>query len=551
MNINQKRTNFHEFMNFFEVRDDIHERIKIYEMLQIWSGIENIVMLWTSGKKYKLNNITNSNLQRKKNECLRNKNTKAKLLNSIELYERDSNIQQFFLFLDYFFTNSHVFNNNGTNRTCQINLIPEKLILLKRSFIILSIKKGFYTPNQLFEFINHLKNDSINNQQTLFLNIKNFIDTLINIHSFLSFNNKSCTKFMSNLFYQYFINTNFSITSNINYVNTCVEYKSNSSRNENQPNYIPFQVAKVFKKGEKLLNSVKKEELTLLYENIIYHRYQIFSNSNNKYLFVLFNIGEIWENEKSLIYKRVITPENNNEGLSNKQKIEKNKLKRFFESLYLKIKDSEQENIILCGHSEGSVYSQAFAMYLFVYHPELIPKIYIIGSGGFYWYLSSENNSKFDEFSNIIRGRNIQFGSYYSWRDELFYYTKYLTPNYLNHSFIMFDPYTLQSYKTRDNLKPNTPVLYINEIMIKKGISQLKISISISKLFQNLSLNTLNDIYIKKNINIHNTNLIFVFVFINTLMIKHDPRIEIRNIHMWKPTYYNAFINLYNHLSIS
>ena len=76
MNNNKKINNFNKLMDFFEVKNDIIERINIYEMIQLWCGLGNITISWYFSKKYKYNNIKNNNLQRKKNECFQNKEAK-------------------------------------------------------------------------------------------------------------------------------------------------------------------------------------------------------------------------------------------------------------------------------------------------------------------------------------------------------------------------------------------------------------------------------------------------------------------------------------------
>ncbi len=544
MDKNKKIINFYDFMNYFEVKYDLEERIKIYEIIQLWSGIQNIVISWNVGKKFKFNNESNNTLQNKKKECLNNKLTKTKLLNSTKLYNDDANIINLFLHLNHILFLEHKVEKRNKIIDCTIDrslLTPENIEKYKNDFIQKCIKKGYYTPEQFFEMINSIKNDSISLNKTKILKkINKFLSELLGIVSVLyfftqDFNDIFCSDYIENLFLNFFIENEFIYYSNLSYFNKCIEYKSNSSSNENEPEYIPYQMVKIFKKGEKVINSVKKEKLIFLHANNYYHTYYIFSSQNIKYLYVLFNSGLIWDTKKILNYFYLMNPESEDQLGYKKNKVRDQiqLLKNYFESIYDNIKNSYHENIILCGHSEGSVYSQAFCFYLWKYHPEILNKIYIIGSGEFCWYFNADDGGQMYDFSKFIKGKNIQFG-----------YFAYHTYTNKNNQYIQiaYDPYTLCTENNHDCIKPHNKILYISGNLASQNqniyhLNKLNNFIYLSKLFKYNSSN--------KNINIF-INQKKIILKYNKILISKNTSI----LHDWKPSYFNAFMFLYNEIEI-
>ncbi len=491
---------FLELMDYFSVNPDLKERKKVYQMIKTWSGIQNIVMSWDIGKKYKIE--SNQTTTVKNNICSQNRQkTKNVLRISKRLYMESPFIQDF----------KEQFLKNFIKR--------DKIDEYISKYIEFLIKKGFYTPQMLFQYIYSIKSYHLD-VNDIFIYIP-FYDE--NYESML-LPNKNYTEFQS-INNEFIINYAFSFSERLtNDEHICVSYSNQE--------YLPVDRVRIFKKNEVFTNQVLKRKMKFIDFSKKFHTYFIVSDEEANICYIIFGHGRIWDREFILSYMMGIInfPEyNNNE---NENSNYGNRLKKYFSGLMKKLDEltKKYKTIVLSGHSEGSSYAQAFGAYIAKRNKEYIPSTYIITSAGFSW-IPSEQIELYHFMNETYNGRMMMFG----------FYQKY---SYNNQVYMYVDPFIFENYY-KSCIQPSK-ILFINNDEGGSIYRFIENSIEFEDILTKFidGLNKQNNVdNIKRNIinNIKKRKK-YQFVFLS-------PSVG-GAFHQWKPSYIDSLMYMYSLMKV-
>ncbi len=487
---------FLELMDYFSVDPNLETRKKVYRMIKTWSGIQNIVLSWNLGKKYKIE--SNQTTLHKNNICDKNKKKSKNVRKiSVNLYIRSQFIQDF---------KTEVLEKFLNNQT-HINKYIE-------SIITFYIENGFYTPQILFNYMESIKTYNLE------------IDE---IFRYIPFNHNNISNISNKIpipiqrdieleYYYFMLNYNFPLSNVLtNNDHICVSYSNQ--------NYLPVNRVRILKKNEIFTNQILKRKMKFIDFSTKFHTYYIISDEDSNTCYILFAHGRIWDYDYSANFITNIinhpeydNDENNLDGIAKK-------IVNFFKTISSKIDtlSSKYSTIVLAGHSEGSSYAQAVGYYLAKRNKSYVPSTYIITSAGFSW-MPSEDMDIYNFINTQYYGRMMMFG-YYS--EE---------PKIGNKTPILVDSYIFENY--RHLLLQPSKILFIkNDIN-----SNIHKNIEYSLLFEEVLLKILNgnkkenitkNIQIKKNIN----------------LIIMNPR-DASILHSWKPSYIDSLKKMYLNMKV-